>query len=1327
MAAQFARDDDQTPIPLARRAAALAEKYAPWNLEDIGEDEEVDSEAEEEWVKERIRINVKGGSKLLRYIISFLLLDRIFRQVYIKLNDISCESTSSVRRTDRVDFAEAVFLLGGLWWITVGILRRQTVQLKLYIVTVIVFSGYILALGLPPWMVSCKELISRWKGKYRSYGCSEHDARLQFNFLECNLQGGSAVQLHIIWLMLTPRLLPTSQWMKFNWFWIFCMLVPATAVQLYAEESRIWKEFQEPHVFRWNDILVIFTILCAVNLIAQQRHYYLSKGQKNKFLSVFWQKRAVKKLSNILELMLPDHVVTPMLKSPGMVIAEEVRCASVLFSVIVDFDQFARSRSPSELLAFLNDHFTLFDSTCIARQVQKIETIGEEYVAAVGVIPEDVELGVACGHGVVLGRLIRVAADMLEQRDSPVRLKMGIHTGPLVAGVIGRKLPRFRLFGDTINTAARMMQKGAEGEVQFGEATREHLPSWVRTKGPNVIELKGLGAVNAYFLDREGSKSMRAFRRTRFRTAPSENALSRASSDFDGDKIYQAAAPWSPRWRSEEMQKTTSLKEPPKGAASSTPTQAAPAPLPLRESAPTLQTSAAVPPLHWRVSAPWAAPPLGAEVVDQRFSKSMSAPAASFAAAATPSAEKTNAAASASSAAGATAKVVVQHPLSSPRGSASTARRSSPRPSASQAARASVSGGTSAATSPKTLRPVLEPNTAASAASSSRAPRRASDPRTSPAIAARSFDGRRLSVATLLLGDLDKRADDENDSVRSRSTVHRGSVLNASFASSTGSRVTRRTRKPEPLDIAVDNDGGTKECMMLRFSQVMEAEWLEWFHLTAICKKFDQRMDRQELGIAFSTAYDAVFLVFFNNALHDARSLDDISSRLLPFVACRALMITIVAVWRLLFRNSSGWFHREPKLVQRAILLSWMAIAFLMFLSYDHLSIPPYFDLRQAAENRRGAMVQSLDQVNPEEPRMSLHPASGNHYKLMIVPVFAVATTQHPLLFREHMWFTALAFVLALACYMSTVRRTGGHPENDDEDSSWRFGQNFSLPPRALVLFALDNVFSLFLAGSAEQSSRIRYSKLRNFAETEDRMEDLLKTLMPPLVVEQLRGLPPGSELPSHYFPAATVVQSDLSGFTALCKSRNPKDVVEFISELFGAFDELTDKHGVYKVETVGDAYIAGQAAGALTEDHDPVSVIKFGLDMVNATKAWSKRRGWAVACRVGVHTGTCVGGIVGDAMQRYHLFGELMTIVEVLESTALENYVQVSSACREAALYPPESDSEGAVLSPSNFRRPREIDIRFEEREIERLKTSKGEIHEFAEVGGQTFMASAV
>ncbi|CAJ1384853.1 unnamed protein product [Effrenium voratum] len=155
----------------------------------------------------------------------------------------------------------------------------------------------------------------------------------------------------------------------------------------------------------------------------------------------------------------------------------------------------------------------------------------------------------------------------------------------------------------------------------------------------------------------------------------------------------------------------------------------------------------------------------------------------------------------------------------------------------------------------------------------------------------------------------------------------------------------------------------------------------------------------------------------------------------------------------------------------------------------------------------------------------------------------------------------------------------------------------------------------------------------------------------------------------------------------------------------------MTDKHQVYKVETVGDAYIAGQADPPLTQKNHPVSVVLFGLEMVSEVHSWAADKGWSVSCRVGIAHGACIGGIVGTEMQRYHLFGELMSALEVLESTAPEGCVQVSTACKE--IVEEQMRNEGI---PSRL-------VSFEPRDLEHLLTSKGDVIPLEKAGGPTFV----
>ncbi|CAE7843096.1 gcy-22 [Symbiodinium microadriaticum] len=124
--------------------------------------------------------------------------------------------------------------------------------------------------------------------------------------------------------------------------------------------------------------------------------------------------------------------------------------------------------------------FVITDDICRKHKVTKIETVAEEYVACVGVTPSDQEVNndPGRGHSVLLDGLLKASEEILALQEKvvqgdKVKFKMGLHTGDIVAGVIGSKLPRFRLFGNTINTAARMMQKGEPGTVQFGLETRK--------------------------------------------------------------------------------------------------------------------------------------------------------------------------------------------------------------------------------------------------------------------------------------------------------------------------------------------------------------------------------------------------------------------------------------------------------------------------------------------------------------------------------------------------------------------------------------------------------------------------------------------------------------------------------------------------------------------------------------------------------------------------------------------------------------------------------------------------------------------------------------
>jgi class 3 adenylate cyclase len=313
---------------------------------------------------------------------------------------------------------------------------------------------------------------------------------------------------------------------------------------------------------------------------------------------------------------------------------------------------------------------------------------------------------------------------------------------------------------------------------------------------------------------------------------------------------------------------------------------------------------------------------------------------------------------------------------------------------------------------------------------------------------------------------------------------------------------------------------------------------------------------------------------------------------------------------------------------------------------------------------------------------------------VFIVCFFYLGTNKH-ILFKSSFAFLAVVFGVIFVSYTAS---------NDGV-----FNSDF-------MLITILNVAILIVSSYLdEQSAQKRFKARHSMQVCEARIDTILNTLMPPLVIEQLRELPANAALPSHHYLRATVSQSDLCGFTRIAATRTPQEVVTFMSDLFGRFDKLTEKYDVYKIETVGDAYISMVAEHTVTRTNSVVAMVRFGLSMIDAVHEWARGMGEQCTCRVGVHHGECIGGIVGTDMQRYHIFGELMSGVEVLESTAPEGYCQVSKACKEAI------DRELSKAKASGHQAIGDVPSRL--REDEHLKTSKGEVHEYSEVGGTTYI----
>jgi len=200
---------------------------------------------------------------------------------------------------------------------------------------------------------------------------------------------------------------------------------------------------------------------------------------------------------SLLLNVLPRSIAQRLKRDPG-VIAERFEQVTVLFADVADFTLFAERTSPEQVVGVLDEVFSRFDRLTQERGLEKIKTIGDAYMVAGG-LPLPLRDHVA----VVVDLALEMQAQLAEVSDSlglGLRIRIGIDTGPVVAGVIGRHRFIYDLWGDTVNTASRMEAHGLPGRVQVTEAVRRELGDRFDFEDRGEIEVKGKGRLRAYLL-----------------------------------------------------------------------------------------------------------------------------------------------------------------------------------------------------------------------------------------------------------------------------------------------------------------------------------------------------------------------------------------------------------------------------------------------------------------------------------------------------------------------------------------------------------------------------------------------------------------------------------------------------------------------------------------------------------------------------------------------------------------------------------------------------------------------------------------------------------
>jgi len=205
------------------------------------------------------------------------------------------------------------------------------------------------------------------------------------------------------------------------------------------------------------------------------------------------QQVAARLLANILPAPIAER-----LKRDEYPIADAHEQVTVMFVDGVNFSEFAAHNSPQTVVDLLNRIVGAFDDMALRHGVEKIKTIGDAYMAAAGLTQPSGDDAAAVAE--LAFEMLDFVHELGRAEGLPIDLRIGINTGPLVAGVIGKHKFAYDMWGDTVNIAAHLETTSEPGRIHISEATARALgPDWrAEPRGPVV--LKGTGAVSTYFL-----------------------------------------------------------------------------------------------------------------------------------------------------------------------------------------------------------------------------------------------------------------------------------------------------------------------------------------------------------------------------------------------------------------------------------------------------------------------------------------------------------------------------------------------------------------------------------------------------------------------------------------------------------------------------------------------------------------------------------------------------------------------------------------------------------------------------------------------------------
>ena len=256
----------------------------------------------------------------------------------------------------------------------------------------------------------------------------------------------------------------------------------------------IWAHGYAPRMTAMNLLMITSALIVSTMSVISRE-----LGARAEFRAQGEIVRSHARIEELLHSMLPAAIVR-RIQAGETLIADQHDEVSIVFSDLVGFTQLSRRIDATRLVAVLNQLFTAFDAAAAEHGMHKIKTIGDAYMAVGGVVDAASAHGPAENAAGFAFAMVRITRELSAAIDIPLDVRVGLHVGPVVAGVIGTSRPAFDCWGESVNLASRLESNSSPGAVLISEHAWQLLRDRHTIEVHHAVNLKGIGDTHVYLM-----------------------------------------------------------------------------------------------------------------------------------------------------------------------------------------------------------------------------------------------------------------------------------------------------------------------------------------------------------------------------------------------------------------------------------------------------------------------------------------------------------------------------------------------------------------------------------------------------------------------------------------------------------------------------------------------------------------------------------------------------------------------------------------------------------------------------------------------------------